>query len=198
MQADEYEQKHMALDGPVRFRDRQSSRLALVGTAGAAALLVAMIAFGLSWGVIGFMAAVGVLGAALDFAMASYRVVVTDSAVHLQHGLRTQRIPLAAIESAVVAPYELTAALFGRGLYKRSLDGSLGRYRAARLPQTVRVVWRQGSRTRTTIIATDRAPELVRAISGGGEVKVRVELGPDERDSVEDASLADRSATEAR
>lgn len=180
MRADEYEQKHMDLDGPVRFRDRQRSRLSLVGVAGLTALVVTMISFGLAWPVVAFMAAFGALGAAVDFAMASYRVVLTDTTLHLQHGFRTERVPLAAIERAVVAPLARMEALFGHGIHRHSLDGSIQTLRAAGLRETVRIEWRAYGRRRTLVVATDRAEELVSEIEAArGGRRVRVEVEPD-------------------
>lgn len=198
MRADEYEQKHMELDGPVRFRDRQRSRLTLVGALGVAALVVAMISFGLAWPVVLFMACFGAVGAAVDFAMASYRVVLTDRTLHLQHGFRTERVPLAAIERARVAPLARREALFGHGIHRHSLDGSIQTLRASGLRETVRIEWRAFGRRRTTVVATDRAEELVQAIEAArGERRVRVEVEPDVIAEEIEACLRDGAAPRA-
>jgi hypothetical protein len=172
----------------VRFRDRQRARGVLATLTGIPLLLVAMLVLGLDWTVIAFMGAVGAVGSAIELARSSYRVVLTDATLHVQHGLRIRRVPVAAIEDAVVAPYRAADAMLGRGIHKRSLDGSVERYRAGGLRETVRVRWSGGGRIRTTIIATDRAEELAAAIltaRSGAPERVRVEL-PVEREAIEE------------
>lgn len=174
MDADVYEREHMQIDGPVRFRDRQKGRGTLVKAAVVPMLLVAMAVLGLDWSMIAFMGAVGLVGAAIEIARSSYRVVLTDRTLHVQHGLRVHRIPMSAIESAQVAPARITDAMIGRGVYKQSLDGSVQSIRAEGLSATVRVTWRQGDRRRTTIIGTDRARELAAAITSPPSARARV------------------------
>jgi len=164
MKADDYEREHMILDGPVEFRDRQHARLVFATMSVLPLLLLSMVVLGLAWETIAFMAAVSAIGAAMKLASSSYRVVLTPKTLHIQIGLRTRRIPVSAIVSAVVAPHRRIDAVFGRGLRKQSLDGRVDRYRASGLHETVRIEWREGPRLRTTIIATDRAPELAEAL----------------------------------
>jgi len=174
MDADVYEREHMQIDGPVRFRDRQKGRGTLVKASVIPLLLVAMAVLGLEWSMIAFMGAVGLVGALIEVARASYRVVLTDRTLHVQHGLRVHRIPVSAIESAQVAPARVTDAMVGRGVFKQSFDGTVQSIRAEGLSETVRVRWRQGETLRTTIIGTDRARELAEAITSPAPVRARV------------------------
>lgn len=204
MDADEYERQHMGVEGRVLFRDRQRERHVFGRLIAVPALVGAMIVCELDLSVIAFMGVVGVLGAGLDLALSSYRVVLTDSTLLVQHGLRTRRIPVAAIEEVRVAPYVPAEALVGRGVHAQSRDGSIQRYRAGGVKETVRVVWREGYRMRTEILATDRARELAAELDrarGHDPLRVRVELTPDERAAYEEVEAflaAERAARRAR
>ncbi|MCB9594181.1 MAG: hypothetical protein H6719_15725 [Sandaracinaceae bacterium] len=201
MNADDFEREHMTLDGPVRFRDRHSSKLALATLLVLPTLLGAMVAFDLDPGVIVFMSLVGAVGVALDLALSSYRVVLTSATLHVQHGLRIEKIPVATIERVVVVPHQRGDSLFGRGPYEQSLDGSVRRYRKEGLRDTVRVEWRFAGRRRTTIIGTDRAADLAGALADArrGGVNVRVEVEAAERDeAVAEVPRLERGATARR
>ncbi len=165
MQADDYERAHMYIDGPVRFRDRQSSKLGFAFAAGLPIVIGGMVAFELDGGVVAFMSVIGALGVAVDLALSSYRVVVTSQTLHVQHGLRIERIPVASIERVTVAPHRRGDRLFGRGPYEQSPDGTVRRYRKEWLKTTVRVEWRLHGQRRTAILGTDRADELALALA---------------------------------
>ncbi|MCA9609444.1 MAG: hypothetical protein KC619_27775 [Myxococcales bacterium] len=203
MQADDYEREHMRIDGAVRFRDRYSSKLGFAMAAGLPVVIGGMVAFELQWGVVAFMSVVGALGVAVDLALSSYRVVLTSQTLHVQHGLRHERIPVAAIEAVTVAPHRMGHdRLFGRGPYEQSLDGSVRRYRKEGMRETVRIEWRLHGRRRTTIIGTDRAEELAEALRRAGRtehVAVRVADGMAEAlDEVEALLRPEAGATRRR
>lgn len=188
MEADEYERRYMNLDGPVRFRDRPGSRRLAAEVGGVALLLAAILAFGLGWPLLALLALAGGAGLLLGVTMSSYRVVLTDKSLHVQFGLRSQRISLTAIEEVTVARHAVSPTLAGREP-SPSLDARFGaaaqRYGAIQsavaglpappLQETVRVRWRQGQRAKTTIIGTERASELADVLS---DARARVTAPP--------------------
>lgn len=190
MQADDYERAHMRIDGPVRFRDRQSSKLGFAFAAGLPVVIGGMVAFELDWGVVAVMSVIGALGVAVDLALSSYRVVLTSQTLHVQHGLRIERIPVAAIERVTVAPHRRGDRLFGRGPLEQSPDGTVRRYRKEWLETTVRVEWRLHGQRRTTILGTDRADELAAALARARAPRPCVRVEDDAMAEVE-ALLAD-------
>lgn len=179
MQADDYERAHMRIDGPVRFRDRYSSKLGFAMAAGLPVVIGGMVAFELQWGVVAFLSVVGAVGVAVDLALSSYRVVLTSRTLHVQHGLRIERIPVASIEEVAVAPHRMGDRLFGRGPYQQSLDGSVRRYRKEWMRETVRVEWRLHGRRRTTIIGTERAAELAELLRRADRPAARARVADD-------------------
>lgn len=189
MDADEYERRYMNIESPVIFRDRQRDRSVFVTMFGFSLLLSLMFVLGVDGSMTAFMALAAAVGSVIELAMSSYRVVLTAEALYIQHGLRTRRIPLAVIASEVVAPYRVRDVLCGRGLYARSLDESTECYRARGLNETVRLDWRIGSQERTTIIATDRADELLSALGRARRMnaaEVRIESAIEAREAAEE------------
>ncbi len=195
MKPDVYEQE-MALDGPVRFRDRHSDRAVIAYALGVTGFVGLFALFGVAAPVVAFLGGVAALGIGLNLAHASYRVVVTPRTLHVQHGFRIQRIPLSAISSVAVVPYEgAIAPKVGRGLHKQSADGAVHAYRAPGLHEMVRITWHQGSRARVTSIASDRAVELAKAIRTRGDdaPRFRVSTSPDAQGE-EEAAMAEVEA----
>lgn len=164
MEADELEREILRPDGAVRFRDRQRTPHLLPRICVVPLLCVAMAILGVDTSTVLLMAVVGLIGGALELALSSYRIVVTERSLHVQLGLRVDRVPLAAIRSVEVAPHRWTEAMVGRGVFKQSRDGRVRSYRVAGRSETVRVTWDRGDGPRTTIIATDRAEALVLAL----------------------------------
>lgn len=197
MQADDYEREHMRIDGPVRFRDRHSSKLGFAMAAGLPVVIGGMVAFELSWGVVAFMSVVGALGVAVDLALSSYRVVLTSQTLHVQHGLRHERIPVAAIDTVAVAPHRMGDRLFGRGPYEQSLDGSVRRYRKEGMRETVRVEWRLHGRRRTTIIGTDRPEELAGALRRARRTAPRIRVADGMTEALEEVEALLRPEVDA-
>ena len=110
------------------------------------------------------MALFGAVCLGLSLAISSYRVVLTDRSLHLQFGLRAQRIPLSAVEKVTVAPRAVAAVIPDPA---GALEGVVHAYPSVGARETVCVHWRQGARTKTTLIATDRAAQLAAAVNDG-------------------------------
>ncbi|MEC7520786.1 MAG: hypothetical protein VYE22_13015 [Myxococcota bacterium] len=136
------------------------------------ALCVAMAVLGVDTSTVVVMAAAAVVAAALEIANGSYRTVVTDRAVHVQCGLRVDRILRHQITEVRVAPYRATEALVGRGVFRQSRDGRVRTFRAGGIRETVRITWDRGDGPRTTIIATDQPDALRGALSPPPRVRL--------------------------
>ncbi|MCB9593661.1 MAG: hypothetical protein H6719_13090 [Sandaracinaceae bacterium] len=189
--ADDYESDAMPPRDAVRFRDKLVSRgmaAALGGTGALAAAVGVGVLAGIDpaappWvAIFPFAVAVGVT--LLGLARSVVRVAVTDDEVIVDQGMRTTRIPLAAIESIEMIDVSERRAPAGWELLAPSGKGAL----------FVGVTWRDGAKVRKSLLngsdVTGLADHLRRART---RVRVEVDEAPTAaEDDVEEETVDDR------
>lgn len=162
---DPYEQRYMADDGLVLYRDKHSAPWqlhAIFATSLAAVFGAALAAGGAVGGAIGI--AIGLPMLAFVWILASVlRVTVSEAHVNVQYGGFGPKIPISAIEQAEVVQYDWRR--FGGWGIRRSLAGEWVYSMPGDGGRAVRLVWRDDRGKRhVTYVGSPRADELLHQI----------------------------------
>lgn len=166
---DDYETQYMAGGGEVLLRDKTVSRLSLA-LVGIPALVswgaAAAIAFGADPSASPVFALIPVSAGLVLTACAALftvlRVVVSTQELHVQYGLFGPRIPIESIESCETIKYEWTA--YGGWGVRMGSDGSWA-YSVPGGSRAVRIRWRKGGESKTTVVTSEQADSIVDAVA---------------------------------
>ena len=179
---DAYEQKFMAGEGVVLYRDKRRAPWPLHALLGAAGL--AVVAGSVASGeLLGLAIALPVL--ALVWVLFSVlRVTVSAGMVTVQYGLFGPEIPVAAIELCEATTYDWKK--FGGWGIRRSRQGEWIYNMPGDGGHAARIVWRdRKGRRRVTLIGSRHADQLASKIKGaraalpGGHTPAAIGLGDD-------------------
>lgn len=198
---DEYAARHMAGEGDPLYFDKRTlplwMRVIMVGSMGlgAAAVVGASLASGTPEMLV--LLPVYGAGALLQVAFWTLRTAVTRQYVHIQYGLMGPKIAIADLISAEVTHYDWKR--FGGWGVRRSFRGGVVAYNMlGDQGRAVKLVFRDGDKTRTILVSASHPDRLNDAIQeamkargrGASLAEVRQQLG------VKDAVVVDKDQDE--
>lgn len=206
---DEYASRHMAAGGRIHYFDKRTMprwmRAIMVGSMGlgAGAVIGAALA-GDAPALLGLLPLYAA-GAAVQVAFWTLRTLVTDEFVHVQYGMMGPKIAVADVVTAEVVAYDWKR-FGGWGIRRSFRDGVTAYNMLGDQGRAVRIVFRDGGKTKEILVSASK-PELLataiqessRARTGRSLADVRRDLGVKDaigRVSNEEAE-ADRVAAEA-
>lgn len=157
--ADPYEQQYMAGRGVVLHRDKRPAPRWMQLLLGSTALVGVALLFTPAWASALVMIPVGVVLWALFSVL---RVSVSEGAVSIQYGLFGPTIPTTAIESVEAVDYDWKR--FGGWGIRLGRDGEWLYNMPGDHGRAVRIVWRDGTKRKVTLVGTPHPEAAVAAI----------------------------------